>query len=77
MRTSRQVVIVSANDHIHTWNSTHYDDRAVDIQGTGLDDLAAWHRGLGLLVYWQVPGHWKHVYVEVDEACLNTPILGG
>ena len=39
-----------------------------------------WRRGtavLGLLVHWQVPGHWQHVHVEVDEAYLDTPILGG
>ena len=73
MRSGQQVVLVSANDHVHTWNSAHYDDRAVDIQGTGLDELAAWYRGLGLPVYWQVPGHWQHVHVEVDEEYLNAP----
>ena len=68
-RSGEHVVLVSANDHVHSWNSAHYADRAVDIQGTGLNELAAWYRGLGLLVYWQVPGHWQHVHVEVDSEC--------
>ena len=66
-RSREQVVLVSANDHIHIWNSAHYADRAVDVQGTGLDGLAAWYRGLGLIVYWQVPGHFQHVHAEVGS----------
>jgi hypothetical protein len=64
-RTGERVVLVSANDHVHSRNSAHYDDRAVDIQGTGLDGLAAWYGALGLTVYWRVPGHWEHVHVEI------------
>lgn len=60
-------MLVSANDHVHTRNSAHYADRAVDIQGTGLDDLATWYAALGLKVYWRVPGHYKHVHVEIGE----------
>ena len=65
VQSGEQIVVVSANDHRHSRNSAHYDDRAVDIQGTGLDGLANWYRGLGLKVYWRVPGHWQHVHVEV------------
>lgn len=69
MRSREQIVLVGANDHIHTRNSAHYAGRAVDIQGTGLNELAAWYRGFGLLVYWQVAGHWRHVHVEVGSEC--------
>lgn len=68
-RTGEQVVLVSANDHVHTRNSAHYADRAIDLQGTGLDGLAAWYRAFHLTVYWRVPGHWQHVHVEVAEGC--------
>jgi hypothetical protein len=71
-RSREQIVLVSANDHEHTRNSAHYSNRAVDIQGTGLDGLAAWYRSLGLLVHWQVPGHWQHVHVEIGAGS-NSP----
>jgi len=71
VRSAEQIVLVSANDHVHTWNSAHYADRAIDIHGTGLDGLAAWYKGLGLTVYWQVPGHWQHVHVEVAPSHLD------
>jgi hypothetical protein len=67
VRSGQHVILVSANDHVHARNSAHYADRAVDIQGTGLDDLAAWYRAFGLRVFWRVPGHLGHVHVEIED----------
>jgi hypothetical protein len=64
VRTGNELTVVSANDHVHSRNSAHYEDRALDWHGTDLAGLAEWLDGHGLLVYWQVPGHYAHVHAE-------------
>ena len=66
-------MLVSANDHVHTWNSAHYADRAVDIQGTGLDALADWYRGFGLRVYW--PGKERNSAAAAFKAAISIGYL--
>uniref|UniRef100_A0A6M3LZ87 Uncharacterized protein n=1 Tax=viral metagenome TaxID=1070528 RepID=A0A6M3LZ87_9ZZZZ len=64
VRRGSRIRLVSANDHLHSLRSAHYEDRAVDLWGDDLEGLAAWLRSLGYLVYWQVPGHYRHVHAE-------------
>jgi hypothetical protein len=65
VRTGNILRVVSANDHIHSKNSAHYEDRALDFQGTDLNGLASYFSSMrGYVVYWNVPGHWAHVHVE-------------
>lgn len=63
-QTGNRLRLVSANDHTHARESSHYVDRAVDFQGEGLSALAAWFERRGYWVLWQVPGHYAHVHVE-------------
>jgi hypothetical protein len=63
-RTGHTVRLVSANDHVHTPNSLHYEGLAVDLHSSNLDGLAKALRGAGYRVLWQVPGHYGHVHVE-------------
>ena len=64
-RTGHSAQLVSANDHVHTANSLHYEGLAVDLHSSNLDGLARALRGAGYRVLWQVPGHYGHVHVEV------------
>jgi hypothetical protein len=77
--TQREVVVTSLNDHIHTPQSLHYQDRAVDFtvrtQGGAPDRLALTHFATWLTtqlgavyeVIWDVPGHYNHVHVETGK----------
>jgi hypothetical protein len=58
------VRLVSANDHVHTPNSLHYEGLALDLHSSDLNGLAKALRGAGYRVLWQVPGHYEHVHVE-------------
>ena len=70
-RTGQHVRLVSANDHVHSRGSAHYDGRALDFQSTDPDGLSATFRLAGYRVLWRVPGHFGHVHVE--ETRLSEP----
>lgn len=63
-RTTAAVRVVSANDHIHSRNSAHYDGLALDLHSSDPDGLAAMLRRAGYRVLWNVPGHYAHVHAE-------------
>ena len=65
-RTQNEVRLVSANDHVHSRGSAHYDGLAVDIHASDNDALARVMRQAGYRVFWRVPGHYSHVHVELD-----------
>jgi hypothetical protein len=62
------VRLVSANDHIHSRASAHYEGLAVDLHSSAPDALAEAMRQAGFLVLWRVPGHFGHLHVEVADA---------
>jgi len=64
-RTGQSVRLVSANDHVHSRASAHYDGLAVDLHSSANDALAGVMRQAGFLVLWRVPGHYGHLHVEV------------
>ena len=63
-RTGSDVRLVSANDHVHSRGSAHYDGMALDFQSSDNDGLSALFRQAGYRVLWKVPGHYGHVHVE-------------
>ena len=63
-RTSREVRLVSANDHVHTRGSAHYEGLALDFHSSDPDGLSELFRQAGYRVLWDVPGHYAHVHVE-------------
>lgn len=63
-RTGHQVRLVSANDHVHSRRSAHYEGLALDFQTSDPDGLADAFRRAGYRVLWKVPGHYGHVHVE-------------
>lgn len=63
-RTGREVRLVSANDHVHSRGSAHYDGLALDFHSSDPDGLSAALRHAGYRVLWKVPGHYAHVHVE-------------
>ena len=63
-RTGTDVRLVSANDHVHSRGSAHYDGKALDFQSSDMDGLSAVFRKAGYRVLWRVPGHYGHVHVE-------------
>jgi len=63
-RTGNDVRLVSANDHIHSSGSAHYEGRALDFHSSDPDGLSAAFRRAGYRVLWNVPGHYGHVHVE-------------
>ena len=65
-RTGEEVRLVSANDHVHSRGSAHYEGMALDFQSTDPDGLAATFRLAGYRVLWKVPGHHGHVHVEQE-----------
>jgi hypothetical protein len=67
-RTGEHVRLVSANDHIHSRRSAHYEGLALDFQSSNPDALSATFRQAGYRVLWRVPGHYGHVHVERDRA---------
>ena len=67
-RTGNHVRLISANDHIHTRGSAHYEGLALDFQSSDPDGLSEMLRRAGYRVLWNVPGHRAHVHVEVAGA---------
>ena len=65
-RTGEHVRLVSANDHVHSRRSAHYEGLALDFQSSDPDRLSATFRQAGYRVLWKVPGHFGHVHVEHD-----------
>lgn len=65
-RTGEHVRLVSANDHVHSRRSAHYDGLALDFQSSDPDRLSATFKQAGYRVLWKVPGHFGHVHVEQD-----------
>ena len=63
-RTGAHVRLVSANDHVHTRRSAHYDGLALDFQSSNPDGLSETFKQAGYRVLWRVPGHFGHVHVE-------------
>jgi hypothetical protein len=63
-RTGSDVRLVSANDHVHSRGSAHYDGKALDFQSSDNDGLSELFRQAGYRVLWRVPGHYGHVHVE-------------
>ena len=66
-RTGQSVRLVSANDHIHSRGSAHYEGLALDFQSSNADALSNTFRLAGYRVLWKVPGHYGHVHVEQDR----------
>ena len=69
-RTGKDVRLVSANDHVHSRGSAHYDGKALDFQSSDMDALSETFRSAGYRVLWKVAGHFGHVHVE-DRALQN------
>ena len=67
-RTDNDVRLVSANDHVHSRGSAHYEGSAVDFHSSDPDGLSSLFRPFGYRVLWKVPGHYAHVHVERQEA---------
>ena len=63
-RTGQDVRLVSANDHVHTRGSAHYDGVALDFHSSDPDGLSTTMKSHGYRVLWKVPGHYAHVHVE-------------
>ena len=63
-RTGHDVRLVSANDHIHSSKSAHYEGLALDFHSSDPNGLSAAFRRAGYRVLWNVPGHYGHVHVE-------------
>ena len=72
-RTGEEVRLVSANDHVHSRGSAHYDGLALDFQSSDPDGLAALFRLAGYRVLWRVPGHFGHVHVEQEGPSGTSP----
>jgi hypothetical protein len=72
-RTGEEVRLVSANDHVHSRGSAHYEGLALDFQSSDPDALAATFRLAGYRVLWKVPGHYGHVHVEHDGSSGTSP----
>ena len=66
-RTGAEVRLVSANDHVHSRNSAHYDGEALDFHSSDPDGLSQLFREAGYRVLWRVPGHYSHVHVEKSD----------
>ena len=66
-RTGKDVRLVSANDHVHTRGSAHYEGKALDFQSSDMDGLSETFREAGYRVLWRVPGHFGHVHVEEGD----------
>jgi hypothetical protein len=63
-RTGSDVRLVSANDHVHSRGSAHYEGKALDFMSSDNDGLSTLFRQAGYRVLWRVPGHYGHVHVE-------------
>jgi hypothetical protein len=67
-RTGNQVRLVSANDHVHSSRSAHYAGLALDLHSSDNASLAGALRAAGYRVLWNVPGHYRHVHVQPNDA---------
>jgi len=67
-RTGHEVVLVSANDHVHSRGSAHYAGLALDFHSSNPDGLTETFRRAGYRVLWKVPGHFVHLHVEQLES---------
>ena len=67
-RTGEHVRLVSANDHVHSRRSAHYEGLALDFQSSNPDGLSTTFRLAGYRVLWKVPGHFGHVHVEQEQS---------
>jgi hypothetical protein len=77
-RTGEVVRLVSANDHIHSRGSAHYEGLALDFQSSDPDGLSETFRTAGYRVLWRVPGHFGHVHVEQEPSRLYSGFrIGG
>lgn len=65
-RSGEHVRLVSANDHVHSRRSAHYEGLALDFQSSDPDGLSETFKQAGYRVLWKVPGHFGHVHVEQD-----------
>jgi hypothetical protein len=74
-RTGIDVRLVSANDHVHSRGSAHYDGKALDFQSSDNDGLSALFRQAGYRVLWRVPGHYGHVHVEEADGRPSPPYV--
>lgn len=74
-RTGERVRLVSANDHVHSRRSAHYDGLALDFQSSDPDGLSHTFKQAGYRVLWKVPGHFGHVHVEHDWPAGALPIV--
>ena len=72
-RTGEEVRLVSANDHVHSRKSAHYEGRAIDLHSSANAALARVLRGAGYAVLWNVPGHFGHVHVEAGDVAGQAP----
>ena len=63
-RSGEHVRLVSANDHVHSRRSAHYEGLALDFQSSDPDGLSATFKMAGYRVLWRMPGHFGHVHVE-------------
>jgi len=75
-RTGRDVRLVSANDHVHSRRSAHYEGLALDFQSSDSEGLSTLFRLAGYRVLWKVPGHYGHVHVEQDGSSGTVPFQG-
>jgi hypothetical protein len=66
-RTGTDVRLVSANDHVHSRGSAHYEGKALDFQSSDMDGLSETFREAGYHVLWKVAGHYGHVHVEEGD----------
>ena len=73
-RTGEHVRLVSANDHVHSRRSAHYDGLALDFQSSNPDGLSHTFKQAGYRVLWRVPGHFGHVHVEHDSPAGTLPL---
>ena len=72
-RTGQHVRLVSANDHVHSRRSAHYEGLALDFQSSDPDRLSATFKLAGYRVLWKVPGHFGHVHVQQDRPSGMSP----
>jgi hypothetical protein len=73
-RTGHKVRLVSANDHIHSRGSAHYEGLALDFQSSNDGGLSGFFREAGYHVLWRVPGHYGHVHVEHADSSGPSPV---
>lgn len=62
VRSGNWVTVVSGNDHIHSRDSMHYADMALDFHSSDMDGLNEWLNYHGYATFWQVAGHFAHVH---------------